>query len=77
MSNDCECYICKKALGVAEGEEFLPYQLPELGDWPVMVCSICEQTKEHQDNVEMTDVNHRAEDSYQEYMAQLHEEQEE
>ena len=73
MSN--ECYICKSIMADNEGEEFIPYQLPELGDYPVMVCGTCEQSKEHQDNVETTDVNHRAEDSYQEYMASLHEEE--
>jgi len=57
------------------GTEFIPYQLPELSDYPVMVCAVCERSKEHQDNVEMTDLNHRAEASHQEYMASLHEEE--
>lgn len=68
-----KCYLCKKALEEDEGEEFTPYQLPDYGDYPVRVCSDCEESEEHQENVEQTSINHTAQQEYEEYLDQSRE----
>lgn len=71
MSHDTrECYICKKALEVDEGEEFFPYEVPGLENEELVVCSVCEQSPEHKSNEQTDRCNKAAEDSYQEWCAQ-------
>lgn len=52
-----------------EGEVFQPYQVVDLpDDSPILVCSDCEKLPAHQTRVEQTDINLRADASYQEWM---------
>lgn len=70
MSHDPrECYICKKVLDDDEGEEFIPYEVTDLPNECLMVCSVCEDSAEHKSNLDSDRCNRAAEDSYQEWCA--------
>lgn len=64
-----ECYICKKKLDDDEGEDFFPYELPDLPNENLIVCSVCEDSDEHKSNLDSDRCNRAAEDSYQEWCA--------
>lgn len=64
-----KCYICKKVLEADEGEEFFPYEVPGLENEELVVCSVCEQSPEHQSNDQTDTCNRAAEESYQEWCA--------
>jgi hypothetical protein len=77
MKNEpCTCYICKKVLEADEGEEFFPYEVPDLPNENLMVCSVCEDSDEHKRNLESDRCNRAAEDSYQEWCAEEREKEE-
>jgi len=62
----CVCYLCAGVFKEDQGENFQPYDVVDLPDNDLRwVCSTCEEGPQHQKNLSETDLNHRADESYQ------------
>lgn len=67
----CTCYLCKRLFAEEQVDEFLPFQIFSMdADPAVWVCTKCAETDEHKRNVDTSDTNWRAEESYQEWCAE-------